>query len=77
MTKKFKEKTNVTFLKLFLNAMIRNIKIHNIFDIIEIQKSTKPNKCINKKIMKIFILMFPMIFQSSMGLGKSRCEWGK
>ncbi len=43
------------FLKLFLNAMIKNIKIHNIFDIIEISKSMKPNKCIDKKIMKMFI----------------------
>ncbi len=28
--------TNTTFLKLILNAMIRNIKIKYIFDIIEI-----------------------------------------
>jgi hypothetical protein len=35
----------VTFLKLFLTAMIRNIKIHNIFNIIEISKSMEPNKC--------------------------------
>ncbi len=28
-----------------LNAMIRNIKIHNIFYIIEISKSMEPNKC--------------------------------
>jgi hypothetical protein len=34
------------FLKLFLNVMIKNIKIHNILDIIEISKSMKPNKCI-------------------------------
>ncbi len=27
------------FLKLFINAMIKNIKIHNILDIIEISKS--------------------------------------
>ncbi len=26
--------------------MIKNIKIHNILDIIEISKSMKPNKCI-------------------------------
>jgi hypothetical protein len=32
--------------KKILNAMIRKIKIHNIFDIIEISKSTEPNKCI-------------------------------
>ncbi len=36
---------NATFLKLFLNAMIRNIKIHNILDIIEISKFMEPNKC--------------------------------
>jgi hypothetical protein len=28
--------------------MIRSIKIHNIFDIIEISKSMKTNKCIQK-----------------------------
>jgi hypothetical protein len=44
--KSSRKKPNVTFLKLFLNAMIRNIKIHNIFDIIEILKSMEPNKCI-------------------------------
>jgi hypothetical protein len=48
LTIKFKEKTNTTFLKLFLNIMVRNIKIHNIFDIIEISKSMELNKCIQK-----------------------------
>jgi len=38
MTKSSKKGTDVTFLKQFLNAMIRNIKIHNIFYIIEISK---------------------------------------
>jgi hypothetical protein len=33
------------FLKLFLNAMIRNIEIDNILDIIEILQSLEPNKC--------------------------------
>jgi hypothetical protein len=32
------------FLNYFLHAMIKNIKIQNIFDIIEIKKSTKPYK---------------------------------
>jgi hypothetical protein len=50
MTKKFKEKIDVTLLKLFLNAMIKNIKIQNIFDIIKISKSMEPNKCIKKKL---------------------------
>jgi hypothetical protein len=33
----------VTFLKLFLNVMIKNIKIHNILDIIRLSKSM--DKC--------------------------------
>jgi len=37
---------SITFLKLFINAMIRNIKIHNIHDIIKISKSMEPKKCI-------------------------------
>jgi hypothetical protein len=43
------------FLRLFLNAMIRHVKIHDILNIIEISKSMTPNKCIHKKIMKMFI----------------------
>jgi hypothetical protein len=43
------------FLNLFLNEIIRNIKIHNILDIIEISKSMEPNNILIKKIMKIFI----------------------
>jgi len=38
------------FLKLFLNAMIKKIKIHNIFNIIEVSKSMEPNKFTQKKI---------------------------
>jgi len=34
----------------------------------------EPNKCNKKKCMKIFIYVFPMIFQSLMGLGKSKCD---
>lgn len=41
--KKSKKRTNVMFLKLVLIAMIMNIKIHNIFDVIEISKSMEPN----------------------------------
>jgi len=41
-------KKSITFLKLLLNVMIGNIKIHNIFYIIEISKSIEPNKCIQK-----------------------------
>jgi hypothetical protein len=39
----------VTFMKLFLNAMIKNIKIQNILDIIEISKSMEPKKCNHKR----------------------------
>ncbi len=42
---KKKKRTNIIFLKHFLNAMIRNIKIHNIFDIIEISKYVEHTKC--------------------------------
>jgi hypothetical protein len=48
LTKKFKENKSLMFLKLFFNAMIRNIKIQNIIDIIEIAKSMEPNKCFFK-----------------------------
>jgi hypothetical protein len=49
------KKIGVMFLNFFLNAMIRNIKIHNIFDIIEISKSMQPHKCIQIFHMKMFI----------------------
>jgi len=32
-------------LKFFINATTKNIKIQNIFDIIEISKSMEPNQC--------------------------------
>jgi hypothetical protein len=54
--KNVKGKKSITFLKLFLNEMIRNIKIHNILGIIEISKSMEPNKTIHKLFyMKMFI----------------------
>jgi hypothetical protein len=49
LTKEFKEKTNFMFLKLFLNAMIKNIKIYNILDIIGFSKAMELNKCIHLK----------------------------
>jgi hypothetical protein len=45
--KSSRKKTNITFLKHFLNAMIKNIKIHNILDIIEISNSIEPSKHIH------------------------------
>jgi hypothetical protein len=42
------KKIGVTFLKLFPNAMIRNIKIHNVLDIIEILKYIKLLKIYSK-----------------------------
>jgi len=44
--------------------MIRNIKIHNILDIIEIFKSKKPDKIIHKIIfLKNLFKCFFMIFK--------------
>jgi hypothetical protein len=43
------------FLKLFLNAMIMNIKIQNILDIIGISKSMEPNIVFLFFLMKMFI----------------------
>jgi hypothetical protein len=47
--KSSKEKTSIMFLKLFQNAVIRNIKVHNTLDIIEISKNMEPNKRIIKQ----------------------------
>jgi hypothetical protein len=56
------------FLERFLNAMTKNIKIHNILDI---SKFMEPNKYIYlKKIMKMFISVFLMIFQNFDGSKK-------
>jgi hypothetical protein len=55
--------------------MIRNIKIHIILDIIEISKFVEPNK--RTQIIfyeNVHLNVFLMIFQSLMGLGKSRCD---
>ncbi len=47
LTKKIKEKNKRNIPKtFFLNAMIKNIKIHNILDIIEISKFMEIDKCI-------------------------------
>jgi type III secretion system FlhB-like substrate exporter len=62
------------FLKLLKNAMIRNIKIHNILDIIEISTSMELNNCIIKKNYENVISIFPMIFQNLTSLKKSRCD---
>ncbi len=45
LTKNFKEKNHRDIPKTFLNAMIRNIKIHNVLDMIEISKFMESNKC--------------------------------
>jgi hypothetical protein len=41
------KKLGVMFLKFFLNALTRNIKIHNIINIIEISKCIEPIKLIH------------------------------
>jgi hypothetical protein len=55
LTKLFKEKNMHYIPEIFLYAMIMNIEIKNIIDIIEISKSMEPNKCIKKNCMKMFI----------------------
>jgi len=55
LTKKFKKKIGVMFLNFLKNAMIKNMKIHNIFYILYISKSMEPNKCI---IIIYFMKMF-------------------
>jgi hypothetical protein len=49
LTKKFKGKNKCYIPEFFKNAMIRNIKIHNILNIIEISKSMKFNNVFLKK----------------------------
>jgi hypothetical protein len=56
------------FLKLSLSTMIRNIKIENIIDIIII--SNLMGNVFSNKLMKRFLEIFPIFFQSSMGLIK-------
>ncbi len=53
--------------------MIRNIKIHNIFNIIEISKSMEPNKCSHKKNENIY-LSVSYDFSKFNGSKKSRCD---
>jgi len=56
--------TIVTFLKLCVNVMNRNIKIQNIFYIVKVS-----NVNVNSTIflLKTFLCMFPIFFQSLMG----------
>ncbi len=49
------------------------IRIHNILDIIKISTSIEPNKFIQKNYENVH-LNVSFDFQSSMGLGKSRCD---
>ncbi len=58
-----RKKTNIMFLKLFLNAMITNIKIHNILNIIEVSKSTELNKCTKKNLWKCSFTCFIWFFK--------------
>jgi len=46
------------FLKLFLNAMIKNITIYNILDIIVILKSIEPNKITHYIYIYIHLSVF-------------------
>ncbi len=64
----------VTFLKLCVNVMNRNVKIQNIFDIVK--KNQNPYNLVKifnkKKLLKNFLYVFPTFSQSLMGLGKMK-----
>jgi len=65
----------VTFLKLFKNGMIRNIKkIYKNIILLEFQNLWNLISVFIQKNYEIFFYVFPMIFQSLMGLGKSGCD---
>jgi hypothetical protein len=49
----------VTFLKLHVNVMNKNIKIQNIFELVKISKSMQQNH-----LLKYFFYVFPIFFQS-------------
>jgi hypothetical protein len=63
LTKKFKGKISIAFLKRFLNAKIRNIKIQSILDIIEISKYMELNKLIQKNLWKCSLKCFLWFFK--------------
>jgi hypothetical protein len=48
----------MTFLKLCVNVMNRNIKIQNIFYIVRVLKSIQPSSCIS--LLKTFFYVFPI-----------------
>jgi hypothetical protein len=50
--------------------MIRNIKIQNIFDIIEMSKSMEPNKCNHQKIYENIYLSVSYDFSKFNGSRK-------
>ncbi len=54
--------------------MIRNIKIKNIFNIIETSKSIEPNKCIIKKNYENISLSVYYDFSKFDGFMKSKCD---
>jgi hypothetical protein len=62
------------FLELFLNAMIRNNKIHNILDIIDFQNLWDLINVFKQKKYENVHLNISYDFQSSMGPRKSRCD---
>jgi hypothetical protein len=71
--KSSRKRTSFTFLKLFVNAMIKNIKIQNIFNVIEISKSMEPNKYIYmKKIYENIYLSVSYDFSKFDGSRKSK-----
>jgi len=55
LTKKFKEKYQHYVLETFLNAMIKNIKIYNILDIIELLKCPDLINLFQKNYENVFL----------------------
>jgi hypothetical protein len=66
-----RKKINIMFFKKILNAMIKNIKIHNNLNIIKISKCMKRNNCIQKTFtFKCFLWFFKVRWVQ----GKSKCD---
>ncbi len=73
LIKKFKERNQHYYIPNFFSKC-NDYKHQNIVNIIKISKSMEPNKCTHENIYENIYLNVFMIFQSLMGLGKSKCD---
>jgi len=64
----------VTFLKLFLTTMIRNIKIHNILILLKFQNLRNLINVLIKKNYENIYLSVSYEFSNFDGFKKSRCD---